>query len=343
MRQPRRLDADLEQRRSLILSQMSAREAPRVLLLFVAVIVLFDLGFAAIGSIAPLGYYISDAIQATANAVVAVLIMRGVIPPAWAPAAFVSAIVVDNLALNYQYSVVGTSAAGVTLLTMAVYGTVTLRWRPFLISAVWMGGFTSYVYITLDPEGGLGWALTAITALVVSGVVMYGRMVAVIPLAEAGRTIEALATRDALTGALNRHGLTLATGLLIPVAARASEPMFAAFVDVSGLKAANDNHGHDVGDQVLVATADAIRAHCRDADLLCRWGGDEFVVVGVGHAPDADDYVARVVGSIDVEGLDGKWLPRLHIGVAESHDGDLERLISEADAAMYARRQRQVG
>lgn len=331
-------DSDVLHRRSLILSQMSAREAPRVLLLFVAVIVLFDLGFAAIGSIAPVGYYVSDVIQATANVVVAVLIMKGVIPPKWAPAAFASAIVVDNLALNYQYSVVGTSAAGVTLLTMTVYGAITLRWRPFLISAVWMGVLTSYVYISLDPEGGLGWALTAITALVVSGVVMYGRIAAVTPLAEASRTIEEMATRDALTGALNRHGLDLATRLLTPLAARADAPMFAVFVDVTGLKATNDNHGHDVGDRVIRATADALRAHCRDGDLLCRWGGDEFVVVGIGRAPDPDEYAARVIRSVAMEDLDGRWVPRLHIGVSESVSGDVERLIREADASMYSRR-----
>ena len=54
----------------------------------------------------------------------------------------------------------------------------------------------------------------AITALLVSGVVLYGRTRAVRPLAEAQRTIEELATRDALTGILNRHGLELSAQVL---------------------------------------------------------------------------------------------------------------------------------
>ncbi len=50
----------------------------------------------------------------------------------------------------------------------------------------------------------------------------------------------------------------------------------------------NDSHGHAVGDAVLVATADAIRATVRATDLVGRWGGDEFIVLGMGHIEHAD-------------------------------------------------------
>ena len=100
--------------------------------------------------------YVSDAIQGLWNIVTAVLIMRGVISQRWAPAAFALAICVDNAMLNYQYTVVGYSAVGVILLTMTVYGAITLLWRPFLISAIWMGALTSYVLITNDAETGVG-------------------------------------------------------------------------------------------------------------------------------------------------------------------------------------------
>lgn len=333
------VDEDLQRRSIDLLRLLCVREAPRVLLLFTAIIVIFDVGFALIGSIPPPSYYISDVIQGGWNLVTAVLIIRGVITPKWAPAAVALAIVVDNAMLNFQYTLVGYSAVGVILLTMTVYGAITLMWRPFLISAVWMGALTSYVLITNDPVNGLGWALTAITALLVSGVVLYGRTRAVRPLALANRTIEEMATRDALTGALNRHGLELAAQVLEPVAHRSSDPMFAVFVDVAGLKATNDNHGHSAGDRVITATSDALRKHCRESDLLCRWGGDEFVIVGIGQMPDPDDFAARVVGSVDATDLEGRWTPLVHVGVAQTGDGDLPGLIRDADASMYARRQ----
>lgn len=201
------------------------------------------------------------------------------------------------------------------------------------------GALTSWVLITNDPENGLGWSLTAITALLVSGVVLYGRTRAVRPLALANRTIEELATHDAMTGVLNRRGLEAASGVLLPVAERSPEAAFVVFVDVSGLKATNDVYGHAVGDRVITATAEALRLHCRDSDLLCRWGGDEFVILGIGTAPDPDDFIARVISSVDGTDLEGRWEPRLHVGVSSSTQGDLGALIREADAEMYARRQ----
>lgn len=314
------------------------REAPRVLILFTVIIVLFDVGFALIGVVPPLSYYISDAIQGLWNLATAVLIIRGLVPTRWAPAAVALAICVDNAMLNYQYTVVGYSAVGVILLTMAVYGAVTLMWRPFLISAVWMGALTSWVIISHDPENGLGWALTAITALLVSGVVLYGRTRAVLPLAQANRTIEELATRDALTGAVNRHGLAMSSDVLVALAERNDEGVFAVFLDIVGLKAANDTHGHALGDRVITATVDAMRLQCRESDLLCRWGGDEFVIVGVGAAPDPDEFIARVIGSIDSADIEGRWAPDVRVGVAQAPGADVRTLIRAADASMYERR-----
>ena len=333
------MDEEIRRRRDDLLRGLSAREAPRVLILFSVIIVVFDVGFALFGFVSPPSYYVSDAIQGVWNVVTAILIMRAIIPVRWAPAAFALAICVDNAMLNFQYVQVGYSAVGVILLTMMVYGAVTLMWRPFLISAVWMGSLTTYVIMTNDPEAGLGWALTAWTALLVSGTVLYGRTQAVVPLASANRIIEQLATRDALTGALNRHGMEQMMRPLAAVAERSGDPLFATFVDIAGLKKANDTFGHSAGDRVIQRTADALRIQCREGDLLCRWGGDEFVILGIGPMPDPDDFDARVVGSIVVDGLEGKWKPALGVGVSQGADGDIEALISRSDSAMYDRRQ----
>ena len=54
------------------------------------------------------------------------------------------------------------------------------------------------------------------------------------------------------------------------------------FVDVRGLKRANDDNGHAFGDAIIRATADALRESVRANDLIARWGGDEFIVIGEG-------------------------------------------------------------
>ena len=337
-RSGRTVDADLRRRQVELLRDLSARESPRVLFLFAAVIVAFDVGYAVVGIYPPPAYYASDAIQGFYMIAVGIVILRRMVPARWAPTLFASAIVLNNLALNFQYTLVGYSAVGVILLLMASYGAVTLIWRPFLVSAVVMAMVTTFTLLRTDPEQGAGWAVTAYTALLISAVLLYGRSVAVVALARANRTIEQMATRDALTGLLNRHGLREASVLLAALVERQHVPMFAVFVDVNGLKSVNDVHGHEVGDTVLLRTARALEAQLRESDLLCRWGGDEFVILGAGQAPDAQELADRVSSSIDVTGMEGRWIPDVHVGTASGPGHDVESLIGRADSAMYERR-----
>lgn len=336
------VDPRLRARRDQILREMSARESPRIMLLFVAIIVLFDLGYALIGIIPPLSYYVSDLIQVLVLLISSILILRGVIPPRWSPAVFAGAVVVNNLALNFQYTLIGYSAVGVILLVMAAYGAVTLMWRPFLISAGIMAVVTSYTLVVNDPENGPGWVVTMFTALAVSGVLLYGRQHGARALAQANLSIEELATRDALTGLFNRHGLQEAVGTVESMAARMHQPLFAVFVDITGLKQVNDRHGHAAGDLVITRAAKALKEHCRASDVLCRWGGDEFVAVGVGEAPDAAHFAKRVEAEIDTTGLEGIWEPSIWAGVAESSGGQVtvDELIHLADEEMYRARER---
>ena len=63
---------------------------------------------------------------------------------------------VNNLALDFQYTLVGYSAVGVILLLLASYGAVTLMWRPFLISAAIMAAVTTYTLVTHGSRAGAG-------------------------------------------------------------------------------------------------------------------------------------------------------------------------------------------
>ena len=87
---------------------------------------------------------------------------------------------------------------------------------------------------------------------------------------------DAHSERDSLTGSLGRDAFTVRVLDEQNRALRAGSSLAVALIDVDGLKAINDAHGHATGDRVLVAVADALRAG-RRVDLVARWGGDEFV------------------------------------------------------------------
>jgi diguanylate cyclase (GGDEF)-like protein/PAS domain S-box-containing protein len=93
------------------------------------------------------------------------------------------------------------------------------------------------------------------------------------------KQLEKLAHFDALTGLPNRVLLAdrLKQGML--QAQRHDKLLAVAYLDLDGFKAINDNHGHEAGDQLLIALASRMKHALRDGDTLARIGGDEFVVV----------------------------------------------------------------
>lgn len=89
---------------------------------------------------------------------------------------------------------------------------------------------------------------------------------------------DAHSDHDPLTGLLSRDAFTVRVLDEQNRALRIGSSLAVALVDVDGLKAINDAHGHATGDQLLIGIADALRGG-RRADLVARWGGDEFVVL----------------------------------------------------------------
>ena len=83
------------------------------------------------------------------------------------------------------------------------------------------------------------------------------------------------AYRDFLTGLLNRRGLYAAIDAL----RQEDLPLALYMFDLDNLKKANDSYGHDTGDEMLRYFADLLRQQTREGDILCRYGGDEFVVI----------------------------------------------------------------
>lgn len=88
-----------------------------------------------------------------------------------------------------------------------------------------------------------------------------------------------LARIDPLTGALNRAALLEDGQQQLALCQRQRRPFSALMLDLDHFKQINDRHGHQVGDEVLVAFAQAAREVLRDTDLIARWGGEEFLVI----------------------------------------------------------------
>ncbi len=94
------------------------------------------------------------------------------------------------------------------------------------------------------------------------------------------------ALRDDLTGLPNRAALLQAVKRRLSRIEAAARPFGVMIVDIDDFKDVNDKFGHSAGDDVLIATAQALKGAVRDEDLVARLGGDEFVVVLDSGAPD---------------------------------------------------------
>ncbi len=156
------------------------------------------------------------------------------------------------------------------------------------------------------------------------------------------------AFHDPLTGLPNRALLVDRLTHAVAVAARAPGSLAVLFLDVDRFKAVNDHYGHSVGDQVLCQVAARVHATVRESDTVGRWGGDEFVVIAEKLDTDttAADLAARVAVAVgEPMVVNGRRLcVRATIGIAHhSAHTDVEELITAADRALYAQRQRHRG
>lgn len=85
--------------------------------------------------------------------------------------------------------------------------------------------------------------------------------------------------RDALTGALNRRGLYEDAEVIRALARRQHKPLAVVLFDIDLFRTVNELHGHERGDKVLAALAHGLHHQVRDYDVVCRWSGEEFLVV----------------------------------------------------------------
>jgi diguanylate cyclase (GGDEF)-like protein len=159
----------------------------------------------------------------------------------------------------------------------------------------------------------------------------------------AEQTIRQLSLRDPLTGLANRRFLHENEKHLIANAKRSRTQMAVLAVDLDEFKAVNDRYGHAAGDEVLVTSAERMKQLLREADVIARFGGDEFVIVlaQVDDAEAAREVARRVVESLSQPiPIAGGGNARIgaSVGIAMCcADGEtLDDLLKKADTALYA-------
>jgi len=162
-------------------------------------------------------------------------------------------------------------------------------------------------------------------------------------LSETLAELRRLATRDALTGLLNRRELNRVLEEETDRATRFDRRLSLVLLDLDHFKSVNDQHGHPAGDAVLKEIARRIQAEVREVDRVARYGGEELamVLIELNHpaAMAVAERLLAVVRQAPVPLEDGGTLAvTASAGVATLPDaaGTVRELIERADRALYA-------
>jgi len=107
------------------------------------------------------------------------------------------------------------------------------------------------------------------------------------------RRLENVAATDSLTGLLNRHAFELIYDQAVHEAKRAQTPIAMMLMDIDHFKNINDNFGHLTGDRVILRIAHMLENSLRSGDVLCRWGGEEFLILLKNTSLEAAQNVAE--------------------------------------------------
>ncbi|OPL08109.1 MAG: hypothetical protein AVO33_02120 [delta proteobacterium ML8_F1] len=154
--------------------------------------------------------------------------------------------------------------------------------------------------------------------------------------------IEHFATYDPLTETYNRRAGMKIMENLLEFRASTRIPLSLCFIDLDNLKTVNDQLGHSMGDRLIVALAAILKSETRLKDVICRYGGDEFIILfDETDASAADNIWSRIKSRMEAvnQSSENRFQIQVSHGIVTYHPDrhdSLEELIEEADEKMYA-------
>jgi len=150
-----------------------------------------------------------------------------------------------------------------------------------------------------------------------------------------------LADRDGLTGLYNRRKMLELLENSLSDAAQHEQHVGLLFIDLDGFKGVNDDRGHAAGDKLLITVASRIAARARTGDFVCRYGGDEFVVI-LPRVADwaaarqvADSIYKRVAVPYRIDGVELQVTAAIGVSMYPDEAGSAAALMQLADESMY--------
>lgn len=153
--------------------------------------------------------------------------------------------------------------------------------------------------------------------------------------------LEALSMSDELTGLPNRRFAMLTLEKYIKSWERYKNVFSLVFIDVDKFKQVNDTYGHDYGDKVLIWISDFLKDNLRESDIVCRLGGDEFLVVCPNSngedAKKACQLLIEKYKEINANNPLAYWTISLSMGIIEvtQKEATIDTMLQKADKAMY--------
>jgi diguanylate cyclase (GGDEF)-like protein len=219
-----------------------------------------------------------------------------------------------------------------------VIGACGALWAGCIVTDVLRGGF--------GVEEAAIWAnvgLLVAAAAALATAVVRARNGAQEALVDANRQLLEHSVRDPLTGVANRKGLELIARPMIDLARRQGQAVHCLVVDVDTLRGINEEHGVREGDAVLLAVAEALKVATRTTDVVARWGGDEFALLGPGTGTSPLEMERRIRAHLTatVSLSPDSWQGRVSAGSATLvpwDADDLEGLLQRAEQDLSLRR-----
>lgn len=152
---------------------------------------------------------------------------------------------------------------------------------------------------------------------------------------------KALSETDEMTNLLNKRSFIPMFNKAAEVAVKYNQPLSVMMIDADNLKEVNDKHGHKAGDKLIISMATAIEECLRTSDIICRFGGDEFVALlpqlPATRAKETGERLRNAVANTSFD-VDGKPVSStVSIGIATYPDevGNVYDLLEKADEALY--------